>query len=137
MNPSSAQALNKVTLSLYREGRDVPLRNFQDWSLEPVLSLIPFDSAWWGNAAMEPMKIHWLHLHHCDKSILKAYQPHMAYDFFRAALMASPGASINLSDLTTRARLALARVRATVEILKNMFGVNAADAHTVVHHVKA
>ena len=104
MNPTAAQLLNQVTLSLYREGRDVPLRNFQDWALEQVRRLIAFDSAWWGNAAVEPMKIHWLHLHNCDKSILKAYPPHMADDFFRAAMMASPGASINMSDLIRRAR---------------------------------
>ena len=104
MNPTPAQLLNQVTLSLYREGRDVPLRGFQDWALEQVRRLIAFDAAWWGNAAALPMKIHWLHLHHCDKSILKAYPPHMADDFFRAAMMASPGVSINLSDLTTRAR---------------------------------
>ena len=104
MNPPPAQALNKVTLSLYREGRDVPLRNFQDWALEQVRRLIPFDSAWWGNAAVEPMKIHWLHLHHCDKSILEAYPPYIADDFFRVALMASPGTSVNMSDLITRAR---------------------------------
>ena len=104
MNPTAAQALNQVTLSLYREGRDVPLRIFQDWALEQVRSLIPFDSAWWGSSAVEPMKIHWLHLHNCDKSILKTYPPYIADDFFRAALMASPGASINLSDLITRAR---------------------------------
>ena len=104
MNPTAAQLMNQVTLSLYREGRDVPLRIFQDWALEQVRRLIAFDSAWWGNAAVEPMKIHWLHLHHCDKSILEAYPPYIADDFFRAAMMARPGTSINMSDLTTRAR---------------------------------
>ena len=82
----------------------MPLRNFRDWALEQVRRLIAFDSPWWGNAAVEPMKIHWLHLHNCYKSILKAYPPYIADDFFRAALMASPGTSINMSDRTTRAR---------------------------------
>ena len=104
MNDVSAHALNQVTLSLYREGRDMLLHNFQDWALGQVRSLIPFDSAWWGNAASEPMKIHWLHLHNCDASIMEAYSPYMARDFFRAELMARPGQSINMSDLTTRAR---------------------------------
>ena len=104
MTPITANSINQLTLSLYRDGRNISLRSFQDWALEQVRSLIPFDSTWWGNAAVEPMKIHWLHLHHCDKSILKAHPPHIADDFFRAAMMASPGASINLSDLTTRAR---------------------------------
>ena len=104
MNTITAQTLNTITLALYREGRDIPLRSFQDWALEQVRSLIPFDSAWWGSAAMAPNKIHWLHLHNCDASIAEVYAPHMADDFFRAALMAHPGVSINTSDLTTRAR---------------------------------
>ena len=104
MTPITANSINQLTLSLYRDGRNISLRSFQDWALEQLRGLIGFDSAWWGNAAVEPMKIHWLHLHHCDKSILEAYPPYIADDFFRAAMMASPGASINLSDLTTRAR---------------------------------
>ncbi|MEO6972900.1 MAG: LuxR C-terminal-related transcriptional regulator [Rhodoferax sp.] len=104
MNLTAAQSLNQVVLSLYREGRDVPLRKFQDWALEQVRSLIQFDSAWWGNAATEPMKIHWLHLHNCDKSIIETYPPYIADDFFRAAMAASPGTSINMSNLTTRAQ---------------------------------
>ena len=104
MNTITAQTLNTITLALYREGRDIPLRSFQDWALEQVRSLIPFDSAWWGSAAMAPNKIHWLHLDNCDASIAEVYAPHMADDFFRAALMAHPGVSINTSDLTTRAR---------------------------------
>ena len=83
MNPSPAQSLNQVTLSLYREGRDVPLRYFQDWALEQVRSLIPFDSAWWGSSAVEPMKIHWVHLHNCDKSILSIPTPRAGQAFMK------------------------------------------------------
>ena len=104
MTTITAYALNQLTLSLYRDGRDILLHNFQDWALEQLQRLIPFDSAWWGNAAMAPMKIHWLHLYNCDASIVQAYPPHIAQDFFRAELMAHPGVSINLSDITTRAR---------------------------------
>ena len=104
MNTLAAQTLNTVTLALYREGRDIPLRSFQDWALEQLRGLIPFDSAWWGSAAMSPNKIHWLHLDNCDASIAEVYAPYMAEDFFREALMAHPGASINMSNLTTRAR---------------------------------
>ena len=104
MNPIATQALNQVTLSLYREGRDVQLHKFQDWALEQVKSVIQFDSAWWGNAAMEPIKIHWLHLYNCDASILEAYPPCIAEDFFRAELMAHPGASVNSANLMTRER---------------------------------
>ncbi len=95
-------AVNQMILALYREGRDIPLRGYQDWALDQLRSLIPFDSAWWGNAAAEPMKIHWIHLHNCDDSILEAYTPYMSQDFFRAELMARPGETINMADLTTR-----------------------------------
>ena len=114
MNTPALPTLNTVTLALYREGRDIPLRSFQDWALEQVRGLIPFDSACWGSAAMEPIKIHWLHLHNCDASIAEAYAPFMAQDFFRAELMARPGVSINLSDLTTRARFVRTQMYQTV-----------------------
>ncbi len=95
-------AVNKVVLTLYRDGRDISLRSYQDWALEQVRELIPFDSAWWGNAAAEPMKIHWIHLFNCDASIMDVYPPYIAQDFFRAALMANPGKAVNMADLTTR-----------------------------------
>ena len=96
------RAVNQVMLALYRVGRDVPLPGFQDWALEQVRSLIPFDSAWWGNGATEPMKIHWIHLQNCEASILETYAPYMLQDFFRTELMARPGETINMSYLTTR-----------------------------------
>ena len=96
------RAVNEVILTLYRDGRDIALRTYQDWALEQIRGLIPFDSAWWGNAAAEPMKIHWIHLHNCDASIMETYPPYMAEDFFRAELMAKPGATVNMSDLITR-----------------------------------
>jgi len=99
---SNARAVNQVILALYREGRDIPLSRYQDWALEQVRTLIPFDSVWWGNAAAEPMKIHWIHLHNCDASIMEVYPPYIEQDFFRAELVAKPGMSVNMSDLITR-----------------------------------
>jgi DNA-binding CsgD family transcriptional regulator len=52
---------------------------------------------------MEFSEIHWLHLDHCDPSIVDAYLPQRDSDFFRTAWMSKPGACVNLSDLTTRA----------------------------------
>ena len=102
--------LNRVVLALYREGRDMPLRGYQDWALDLIKGLIPFDSAWWGNAATEPPNIHWIHLLNCDASILDTYGPYMMEDFFRAALMANPGKAINTVDLTTREGLIATRM---------------------------
>ncbi len=51
MTPITTDAINQLTLSLYRDGRDISLRSFQNWALEQLKGLIAFDSAWWGNAA--------------------------------------------------------------------------------------
>ncbi|MFN3716767.1 MAG: response regulator transcription factor [Thiobacillus sp.] len=96
--------LNAVILDLHRAGREVRLSAFQLIALELIGSLIPFDSAWWGTASANPPEIHHLHLHNCDASILETYVPYMPQDFMRAALIAHPGRSINLADLTTRAK---------------------------------
>ena len=101
---ADAGPLNAVVLRLYREGREVPLASFQAWALEQIRSLLPFDSAWWGNAAADPPALHEVFLHNCDASILREYPPYLEEDFFRAALAASPGVAVNLSDLTTRSR---------------------------------
>jgi len=96
-----SRKLNQLLLSLHREGRELQLHSFQKWALERVCSLIPFDSAWWGNAALAHGKIQRSYLFNCDDSIIAAYPRCRAHDFFSAALVASPGTSINLADLTT------------------------------------
>ncbi|MEQ1662088.1 MAG: helix-turn-helix transcriptional regulator [Thiobacillus sp.] len=95
---------NRLLLDLHRTGQEAPLSQFQPAALELIQEIIPFDSAWWGNASAEPLEIHRLHLHNCEASILEAYTPYMDQDFFREALMAHPGQTINMADLTTRAR---------------------------------
>jgi DNA-binding CsgD family transcriptional regulator len=94
--------VNQLILSLYRDGRELPLSQYQDWALEQVKGVVPFDSAWWGSAAMEPARIHWLHLYNCDAAIVDDYQPYLEIDFFRAKLMAQPGVSVNMADLISR-----------------------------------
>lgn len=96
---------NRLLLDLHRTGQEAPLSRFQPAAVELIREMIPFDSAWWGNASAEPLEIHRLFLDNCDDSILETYVPHMGEDFMRVALMANPGKTINLSDLTTRARL--------------------------------
>ena len=76
--------LSHTLLELHRAGREAACTQFQDTALELIKEIIPFDSAWWGNAASEPMEIHQLHLHNCDDSILETYTPYMDQDFFRS-----------------------------------------------------
>lgn len=97
------QAFNNVVLQIHRAGSELPLDRFQSEVLQLVQQLIAFDSAWWGTASAIPMEIHSLHLHNCEQSILEVYAPYIEQDFFRAALMAQPGRTINMADLTTRA----------------------------------
>lgn len=95
--------LNPVILDLHQAGRDAPHGAFQNIALDIIGALLPFDSAWWGNASAQPVEIHRLHLHNCPDSILNDYLPYLDQDFMRVALMANPGRSVNLADLTTRA----------------------------------
>lgn len=102
MEMSDARALNGVILSLYREGREVPLSRYRAWALEQVAAVIGFDSACWGSASTEPPALHEMHLHHCEHGIVEAYARCSRHDFFRAALLADPGTAINLGDLAAR-----------------------------------
>ena len=103
-HPIDTPSLSRVILELHRAGREAAFSSFQPLVLELVRQIVPFDSAWWGNAAADPMEIHNLQLHNCDASIVEVYTPWMEQDFFRAALIAQPGTSINMADLTTRAQ---------------------------------
>lgn len=96
--------LNPVLLDLHRASHEAPFRTFQRIALDLVNQIIPFDSAWWGNASAEPLEIHRMHLHNCENTILRDYLPYIGEDFMLVELMAHPGRSINLADLTTRAR---------------------------------
>lgn len=96
--------INATLLDLHRAGREATPGAFQKIALELIQEVIAFDSAWWGNAASTPPEIHRLHLFNCDDSILETYLPYMGEDFMRDALIKHPGKTINLADLTTRAR---------------------------------
>ncbi len=97
-----ARGISHTTLALHRVGREVPFCQFQRAALDVIQGILPFDSAWWGNAAAEPAEIHRLYLFNCDDSILEAYVPYMAQDFFRTALIDAPGTTINMADLISR-----------------------------------
>ena len=98
----SAKQINQLILGLYRASHEVPYRRFQEHALGLTKTAIPYDSAWWGLAAANPEQILQLHLHNCDQSLVDDYPPYMAQDFFRASLIANPGVTINMSDLTSR-----------------------------------
>ncbi|MCM8613461.1 LuxR family transcriptional regulator [Accumulibacter sp.] len=102
MEMADARLLNGVILSLYREGREVPLGRYRAWALEQVATVIGFDCACWGSASADPPALHEMHLHNCDRGIVEAYARCSEHDFFRAALIADPGTAISLGDLVAR-----------------------------------
>lgn len=98
----SQQSINQLILALYRTSHEVPYHHFKENALELLKQSIDFDSAWWGIASANPLKIHRLHLHNCPATIVDDYPLHMAADFFREALIKHPEVSINLADLISR-----------------------------------
>ncbi len=48
-----AQVLGDLLLDLYRFARELPLAEFQQRVLERLALALPFDSAWWGMAALD------------------------------------------------------------------------------------
>jgi DNA-binding CsgD family transcriptional regulator len=97
-----ASAVNDLLLKLYRGSTEVPFSRFQDWSLNLLGGLVRFDAAWWGKAISNPSKILYVHLLNADKSILQDYGRIDGDDFFRDAMLASPGSTVNLNDLISR-----------------------------------
>lgn len=94
--------MDELLLKLYRGSTEVPFSRFQDWSLGLLGGLVRFDAAWWGKATADPGQILHVHLLHADKSILQDYKRIDADDFFRDAMLANPGTTINVADLISR-----------------------------------
>lgn len=46
------QAFSTLTLDLHRLAQDQDIDNFHRHALERISQLLPFDSAWWGRAAV-------------------------------------------------------------------------------------
>lgn len=104
------QDLSRLILELYRIARETPFAAFQPRALELVGGVISFDSAWWGNASAVPQQLHRMYLFNCDQALVDDYPPYMEEDFFRVALIADPGRSINMADLTSRQKYARSRL---------------------------
>jgi DNA-binding CsgD family transcriptional regulator len=95
--------ISSVILNINRAGQQSTYEQYRPWVLDEIKTLIPFDSACWANAVAEPMEIFRLHSYNCDNSLLERYQLNMKQDCFWDALIANPGITINLMDLTARA----------------------------------
>ena len=95
--------LSALILKLYQGASSVPFSRFQNWALEQLCGVIRFDAAWWGKALADPPKIIRVHVSNAiQDEMLKDYERVQQYDFFRDAMLAAPGTTINLHDLVTR-----------------------------------
>lgn len=93
----------KFIIELYRYSRAGPFASFQTRALELLKGVVPFESAWWGNASRDTMQIHRIHLFNCAESIIDDYPAYMEEDVFRIAMIDNPDKTINMDDLVPRA----------------------------------
>ncbi len=101
-HPISRAATEELLLRLYRGSTEVAFTAFQDWSLDLLGEVVRFDAAWWGKASAQPAKILSAHLFNADASLLDDYRRIDGDDYFRDAMIANPGRTINIGDLVSR-----------------------------------
>lgn len=100
----TTDSVNDVIVSLYRGSAEVPFSRFEEWALEQLRGVIRFDAAWWGRALTNPPKPLRVHLCNARPDIFEDYPRIQEHDFFRDAMLAAYGTTINVSDLITRKR---------------------------------
>ena len=92
---------SELLLELHKRGREVGVAEFQEWALAKVKERLPFDAALWAVGAITEtgLIIHGMHLHRRPPEMLADYMPIWREDKLLAALLASPGKSISMSQL--------------------------------------
>lgn len=97
-----SDGVDTLLLKLYRGSTQVAFARFKDWALDLLGGAVRFDGAWWGKATSRPDKIVSVHVHNADPAIIDDYRAIDPVDFFRDAMLAKPGTTINLYDLISR-----------------------------------
>lgn len=97
--------LSQTILELYKGSRDWPAAHFQDRAFVTIQGVIQFDSAMWGSGTNDPNVIHNVHLFHQPQAMMDNYMRFQDKDMFRMAVCATPGVSVNLTDIISRAEL--------------------------------
>jgi DNA-binding CsgD family transcriptional regulator len=101
--PDAHDPLNALILKLYQGATSIAFSRFQDWALEQLCGVIRFDAAWWGKALVEPQKILRVQVTNASQEVmLKDYERIQEHDFFRDAMLAEIGTTINVHDLIAR-----------------------------------
>jgi len=101
VSPDQRQA-DSVILELYEGSTTVPFSQFQQWALARLQKLIHYDAAWWGKVSGDPPRILRVHTDCASDTILDDYHGINDEDYFRDAMLAAPGRTINLVDLGNR-----------------------------------
>lgn len=99
-------SINELIVGLYRYGRDVPMAGFQQWALERVREVIPFDSALWRAGGDAPPSPDAICLHGQPSELMETYirDGWHARDFLRARCAANPGTTYSITDVITLER---------------------------------
>lgn len=97
-----AQALSAFLLDLYRFARELPLEDFQERVLQRFAEVLPFDSAWWGMAALD-RELHSSFPFRVPQELVDHWCSIRDHDLMADALMRSPGTTLVFDQAALRA----------------------------------
>lgn len=105
IKPDSLNCLSALVQALYRGARNEPPETFQDWALEQVKTIIPFDSAKWVTGSVQNGELipHSLHLHRLPETEIKNYLANLkTQDPMLTKILSNPGKTFDLYDIVSR-----------------------------------
>ena len=96
--------LADLTRKLFRGARTQAPEKFQDWALEQLKGMLPFDSAQWVSGALlnNDLLFHSIRLHRKPIEALENYAKYRDQDFLRKMVMATPGKTVDPCDQIPR-----------------------------------
>lgn len=85
--------LGTLVQTIYQGARDIPPEQFQDWALEQVKSIIPFDSGKWvtGAVHLNQALVHDIHLHNQPRQMAIDYTKYQLQDRLLGKLIETRG----------------------------------------------
>ncbi len=98
----ASDLLHRVIASIYGAVFQQPLISFQDFVLNEIRALVPFDSAVWASGTHETNSIQAVHLLNLPADLMMRYKmEYVATDYLRARAIAEPGTSFRIEDVTS------------------------------------
>lgn len=97
-----AQVLGALLLDLYRFARELSLEDFQERVLQRLAEVLPFDSAWWGMAALN-RELHSSFPFRVPQELVIHWCGIRSQDLMADALLRSPGTTLVFDQASLRA----------------------------------